>query len=52
MLLIILGVDGESGWVPNTTLIFHSKKNTGDYHGETTAEHFEEWFASKLRPNV
>ncbi len=30
--LIILGAGGEMGWIPNTTLIFRSKKNTGDYH--------------------
>ena len=47
--LIILG---ESGWIPNTTLIFHSKKNTGDYQDEMTGEHFEEWFRDKLLPNV
>ena len=29
--LIVLGAGSESGWVPNTTLIFRSKKNTGDY---------------------
>ena len=28
------------------------KKNTGDYHDEMTADHFEEWFATKLLPNV
>ena len=50
--LIILGAGGESGWLPNTTLIFRSKRNTGDYHDEMTAEHFEEWFASSLLPNV
>ena len=50
--LIILGAGGENGWVPNTTLIFRSKKNTGDYHDEMTADHFEEWFASTLLPNV
>ena len=50
--LIILGAGSESGWIPNTTLIFRSKKNTGDYHDEMTAEHFEDWFASKLLPNV
>ena len=50
--LIILGAGGRNGWVPNTTLIFRSKKDTGDYHDEMTAEHFEEWFASKLLPNV
>uniref|UniRef100_A0A1X7SNW9 Tc1-like transposase DDE domain-containing protein n=1 Tax=Amphimedon queenslandica TaxID=400682 RepID=A0A1X7SNW9_AMPQE len=24
------------GWIPNTTLIFQSKKDTGDYHDEMT----------------
>ena len=28
------------------------QKNTGDYHDEMTADHFEEWFATKLLPNV
>ena len=50
--LIILGACGKNGWVPNTTLIFRSKNDTGDYHDKMTAEHFEEWFASKLLPNV
>ena len=50
--LIILGAGGEMGWIPNTTLIFQSKKNTGDYHDEMTGEHFEEWFRDKLLPNV
>ena len=45
--LIILGAGSETGWIPNTTLIFRSKKNTGDYHDEMTADHFEEW----LLPN-
>ena len=50
--LIILGAGSETGWIPNTTLIFRFKKNTGDYHDEMTADHFEEWFATKLLPNV
>ena len=48
---IILEAEGEMGWIPNTTLIFHSK-NTGDYHGEMTGDHFEEWFRDKLLPNI
>ena len=32
--LIILGAGGTMEWIPNTALIFHSKKNTGDYHDE------------------
>ena len=50
--LIILGAGSESGWIPNTTLIFKSKRNTGDYHDEMTSEHFEEWFSISLIPNV
>ena len=50
--LIILGGGSENDWVSNATLIFRSKKDTGDYHDEMTAEHFEEWFASKLLPNI
>ena len=35
-----------------TPIIFRSQKSAGDYHDEITAEHFVEWFASKLLPNV
>ncbi len=42
----------EMGWIPNTILIFRSKKNTGNYHDEMTGEHFEQWFKDKLLPNV
>ena len=34
--LIILGAGGAMGWIPNTTRIFQSKKDTGDYHDEMT----------------
>ena len=50
--LIILGAGGDMGWVPNTTLIFQSKKDSGDYHDEMTREHFEEWFREELLPNI
>ena len=50
--LIILGAGSEMGWIPNTTLIFQSKKDTGDYHDKMTGEHFEEWFREKLLPNI
>jgi hypothetical protein len=49
--LIILGAGGEKGWIPNTKLIFRSKKNTGDYHDEMTGDHFEECFKDTLLPN-
>ena len=50
--LIILEAGSEMGWIPNTTLIFCSKKNTGDYHDEMTGDHFEEWFRDTLLPNA
>lgn len=50
--LIILGAGGKDGWIPDTTLIFKSRKNTGDYHDEMTADHFEEWFKTVLLPNL
>ena len=50
--LIILGAESEMGWIPNTTLIFQSKKDIGDYHDEMTGEHFEESFRDRLLPSV
>ena len=40
------------GQISNTTFIFYSKKNAGDYHDEMTGEHFEEWVRDKLLPNL
>ena len=40
------------GWIPNAQLVFRSKKQTGDYHDEMNAKHFEEWFEQQLMPNV
>ena len=50
--LIILGAGSESGWIPNSTLILKSKRNTSNYHDEMASEHFEEWFSKSLIPNV
>ena len=50
--LIILHAGGESGWVDGAALVFQSKKATGDYHDEMTAQHFEEWFHDALMPNI
>ena len=43
---------GENGWVDGVPLVFQSKKKTGDYHDEMTAEHFEEWFHDTLLPKL
>ena len=50
--LIILHAGGESGWVDGAALVFQSKKATGDYHDEMTAQHFEEWFHDALMPDI
>ena len=50
--LIILHTGSENGWIPGADLVFQSKKSTGDYHDEMTAEHFEEWFHDSLMPNI
>ena len=49
--LIILHTGSENGWVSDATLVFQSKKATGDYHNEMTSEHFEEWCHDSLLPN-
>ena len=48
--LIILHAGSENRWIPGADLVFQSKKSTGDYHDEMTAEHFEEWFHDSLMP--
>ena len=41
----------QPNWIPNTISYF-TPKNTSNYHDEMIAEHFEDWFAYKLLPNV
>ena len=50
--LIILHAGSDSGWVNGAALVFQSKKATGDYHDEMTAQHFEKWFHDTLMPNI
>ena len=50
--LIILHAGSENGWIDGASLVFQSKKATGDYHDEMTSEHFEEWFHDSLMPNI
>ena len=33
-------------------LSYSDPKNNGDYHDDMTADHFEEWFGTKLLTNV
>ena len=36
----------------DAALVFQSKRETGDYHGEITSEQFEEWFHDSLLSNI
>lgn len=52
--ITILHAGSEDGWVPNC--LFLAAKNISDssldYHCDTTAEVFEDWFQNKLLPNI
>ena len=50
--IIILYSGSENGWVSDATLVFQSKKATGDYRDEVMSEHFDEWFHDSLFPNI
>ena len=50
--LIVLYAGSSAGWVPNCEEIFVGKRKTGDYHDEMNGEHFEEWWTTKLLPNI
>lgn len=50
--LIRVHAGGEIGWVNGAGFVFQSKKATGEYHDETTAQHFEEWLHDMLLPNI
>ena len=52
--ITILHAGSEDGWIPNALSL--SSKNISescvDYHEDTTAEVFEDWFGTKLLPNM
>jgi transposase len=50
--LIILHAGGINGFVKNGLLVFQSKKDCSDYHGEMNYEVFKEWFEKQLLPNI
>ncbi|XP_065831984.1 uncharacterized protein [Oscarella lobularis] len=49
--LIILHAGSKNGWIPGASLVFRSKKSSGDYHDEMNAKHFNEWFEHQLLPH-
>lgn len=46
--LIILNIGSHRGFLENSSLVFRSKKATGDYHDEMNGEHFKDWFSEML----
>lgn len=52
--ITILHAGSEEGWIPEC--LFLAAKNISDssldYHCDTTAEVFEDWFQNKLMPNI
>ena len=50
--LIVVHAGGAEGWVQGGDLVFRSKTNSADYHNEMNSEHFMEWFAKQLLPNI
>lgn len=52
--ITILHAGSENGWVPNALWLSakNIKDSCVDYHEDTTAELFEEWFKNCLLPNI
>lgn len=49
---IILHAGNENGFIPGAELIFASKSQSGDYHGEMNQENFLKWFQEQLMPSL
>lgn len=50
--LIMLHVGNENGFVEGALDLFQSKTKKADYHEEMDGNHFEQWFKTKLLPNI
>lgn len=49
---IVLHAGSRKGFIRGASLLFHSKSNTMDYHGEMNNEIFTKWTKEKLIPNL
>lgn len=49
---IIIHAGGSSGFAKNASLVFPSKCNTSDYHGEMNGDLFKRWVTEKFIPNL
>lgn len=50
--LIVVNALSESGFLPNSLLIFKSGSTSGDYHKEMNSENYVKWLREKLIPNL
>ena len=50
--LIIVHAGSVDGFVQETKLSSVAKSDSGDYHIEMNAKHFEEWMTTKVFPNI
>ena len=50
--LIILHAGTKDGFLPDCELVFVGNTNSADYHDEMNAAHFQEWWQTKLLPNL
>lgn len=49
---VVLHCGGENGCVAGASLVFKSKSNEGDYHGEMNGANFMTWCAIQLAPHI
>ena len=50
--LIVNHIGSSAGFVNNCQMVFKGEKGTADYHGEMNHFVFEEWWMTKVLPNV
>ena len=49
---IVIGAGSRNGWVPSTFVMWKGNILSEDYHSEMNGEVFENWFCTRLLPNV
>lgn len=49
---IVLHAGSSSGFIPNASLLFPSKSQKGDYHGEMNGDNFLKWVEENLIKNL
>lgn len=50
--LIVNGIGSEFGFIQDALENFQGQKDSGDYHSEMNAKHFENWWVEKVLPNL